>query len=445
MRFFRFLSSLKFAVINLLALAAICAVATFMESYYSAYFARIFVYHSVWMKIILSSLCVNLTAVLVDRWPWKKRHLSFVSAHFGILILIAGAFLTEKKGVDGSLRLARGEEGRSIVLPSKILAVYSSFDGKNQSEIYKDEPIFLMKKPSVKNPYKIPLGTQQMEVIDFYPYALSKEVFLKKPDSKGWAIRFLISGESVRVSDWIYKKPAAQVVQKKIGPARIVIHLGDSTPEQKNELVFSEMSRRGLKYRLVSQGHIRSEGFLKKGEKIPTGWMDLKFHLLDFYKAQKVYQFTPVKKETENTVEAIQVRFQDQERWMSLNSFLSFYREKSVYMLAYMNRRKSIGMRVKLLDFKVMRYPASRKAMEYESVIQVDEAPPVKVSMNEPLKYKGWTFYQSGFEEDEEGRAVASIFSVNRDPGRLVKYFGSFLIVIGVFALLFLRRKKLFK
>ena len=80
------------------------------------------------------------------------------------------------------------------------------------------------------------------------------------------------------------------------------------------------------------------------------------------------------------------------------------------------------------------------KAAGYESQVQVNEGKSVeRISMNHPLKEDGYTVYQSGFEEDEKGVPVASVFSINKDPGRFVKYFGSLLIVLGSL-ILFLRR-----
>ena len=60
--------------------------------------------------------------------------------------------------------------------------------------------------------------------------------------------------------------------------------------------------------------------------------------------------------------------------------------------------------------------------------------------MNEPLKHEGFTFYQASFERDESGKPVTSILSVNHDPGRWVKYLGSFLIVLGSVVLFYFRR-----
>ncbi len=65
------------------------------------------------------------------------------------------------------------------------------------------------------------------------------------------------------------------------------------------------------------------------------------------------------------------------------------------------------------------------------------------ISMNEPMKYAGYTFYQASFEKDEKtGEPVASVFSVNRDPGRWIKYFGSIILSVGIVWLFYQRRKR---
>jgi hypothetical protein len=50
--------------------------------------------------------------------------------------------------------------------------------------------------------------------------------------------------------------------------------------------------------------------------------------------------------------------------------------------------------------------------------------------MNEPLDYGGYSFYQASYVL-EEGRPPVSVFSVNYDPGRWVKYTGALTIVLG--------------
>ncbi len=428
----KFFASLKLAVINIVLLALISAVGTFVESYYDLYLAQHLVYQSIWLKVVLISFSVNLLSVMVNRWPWKKCHIPFVIAHLGIIMIIIGAFLTSELGVDGSMRLEPGAESSSIVLSPRILSVYSSFGEGSFSELYKDQPRFILNKPSAEKPYRISLGTEFMEVVDYYPYAREKIIFKKNQES-GWLFHFKLAGSRTQQLDQIYKMKRQPFVKQKFGLAYIVISDGSYKPSEKNELIlFPKTSM----YQLVRDGNIKQTGSIYKGKKIQTGWMDLTFNLIDFYPSEKVYQFTPLKNPDDASTSALKVRFQGKESWMKLNSFLSFYSKDASYTLSYMNQRRNIGSTLKLIQFKIDRYQGSQKAKEYSSVVEVNGQKTVTISMNEPLKYNGWTFYQSGFDEVQ----TASILSVNNDPGRFIKYFGSFLLVLGIFALFYRKR-----
>jgi cytochrome c biogenesis protein ResB len=101
----------------------------------------------------------------------------------------------------------------------------------------------------------------------------------------------------------------------------------------------------------------------------------------------------------------------------------------------------------------VIRYQGTSRAKEYASLVSVlknGEAIPAApesqektlISMNEPMKYNGYTIYQASFQEDEMGKPVASVFSVNKDPGRPIKYLGSLVLSFGIVWLFYQRRKK---
>ena len=423
---------MKLAVLNIVLLGTLSAIGTFVESYYDLELAQAFVYHSLWMRLVLILFAVNLLSVMVDRWPWKKRHIPFITAHIGIIMIIIGAFLTAELGVDGSMRLEPGEESNSIVLNPRILSVFSSFGDGSLSELYKDQPRFIFNKPSLKKPYFIPLGGESMEIVDYYPYAKEKVIF-KKSKKSGWLVHFTLSGSRAREASQLYKMKRQPFIKQKFGKAYMVISDGSYKPSEKNELILLPQASM---YYLATSGKIKQAGSLYKGKKIQTGWMDLIFELTDFYQAEKVYQFTPLKRPTDNSASALKVRFQGKESWMKLNSFLSFYSKNVSYTLSYMNQRKNIGSTLKLLKFQIDRYQGSQKAKEYSSVVQIDGRKTVTISMNEPLKHNGWTFYQSGFDEVQ----TASILSVNYDPGRFIKYLGSFLLVLGIFALFYRKR-----
>ena len=91
-----------------------------------------------------------------------------------------------------------------------------------------------------------------------------------------------------------------------------------------------------------------------------------------------------------------------------------------------------LPFRIKLLKFSKIDYPGTEMALSYQSEVQVNgEGPPITIMMNEPLKRDGYTLYQSSYVL-EPGRPPMSIFSVNWDPGRAIKYAGSLLLCIGI-------------
>ncbi len=135
------------------------------------------------------------------------------------------------------------------------------------------------------------------------------------------------------------------------------------------------------------------------------------------------------------TREVVKVTFDNKTHWLQLNDILRFFMGNEVYVLGYRNQTVDIGFNIRLMDFKVGRYQGTRRAASYQSEVDVDRLGPVTISMNEPLKNNGFTFYQASFQEEP----VVSILSVNRDPGRWIKYLGSLLVVLGTIMLFYFR------
>ena len=84
---FRFFASLKLAIFLLLTLALAFAVGTFVESAYGAEVAKLLVYDTPWLTVLLLLLALNVAASALDRLPWQKRHVGFVVTHCGILLM----------------------------------------------------------------------------------------------------------------------------------------------------------------------------------------------------------------------------------------------------------------------------------------------------------------------------------------------------------------------
>jgi len=87
---------------------------------------------------------------------------------------------------------------------------------------------------------------------------------------------------------------------------------------------------------------------------------------------------------------------------------------------------------VKLDRFVLQRYPGSMMPSSYESYVTITDKErnvtmPYHIYMNHVLSYRGYRFFQSSYDTDEQG----SILSVNHDPGAGITYLGYLMLLIG--------------
>ena len=88
---------------------------------------------------------------------------------------------------------------------------------------------------------------------------------------------------------------------------------------------------------------------------------------------------------------------------------------------------------VQLLDFKHDRFVGTETARNFSSLVRLTDTAQhvdreVLISMNNPLRYAGETFYQASFAPDDSG----TVLQVVRNPGWLLPYLSCTLVTIGL-------------
>lgn len=117
-----------------------------------------------------------------------------------------------------------------------------------------------------------------------------------------------------------------------------------------------------------------------------------------------------------------------------------FKTEKQTIKLSLGREKSPLGFSVKLIDFQKTDYPGTNKAKEYQSDLIIYDKNaewPVKISMNKPFRYKGYSFYQSSFVENPE--LEATVLSVVKNSGRAFPYISSLIIFLGLLIHLIIR------
>jgi len=112
------------------------------------------------------------------------------------------------------------------------------------------------------------------------------------------------------------------------------------------------------------------------------------------------------------------------------------------FLMIFGKQQRRLPFEIELADFVKTDYPGTQMARAYHSDIVVNDGAlsfPVRIEMNKPLRYQGYTFYQSSFEISPAGEMT--VLSVVKNQGWLFPYVGAGIILAGLLLHLFVTRR----
>ena len=276
-------ASLKFAVISIAFLALSLAVATVLESLYDTPTGQYYVYRSTWFHALLALFGINIFSVAVSRLPWKKRHIPFLLAHLGILTLLAGSWITERYGVDGSLRITEGETSSSVDFESNAL-VLADRTNVHSVPVPWIPPSVTFYPIDVSKQVNTAASGYSLKIDQFLSHADSVITFVpgdeKDPKTQP-AIQILLVGGPMGISQelWLWGgDPNWARIQA--GPATLA--LGKELPPTpgRPQLAILPGKNGKIEYRAVSSAGVKLTGaFSEKeieGKVLEPGWKNVK-------------------------------------------------------------------------------------------------------------------------------------------------------------------------
>lgn len=190
---------------------------------------------------------------------------------------------------------------------------------------------------------------------------------------------------------------------------------------------------------------------LALNESVQLPWMGFELTLLK-HQAIKVPGFEatpviPIQKNSEiikGSTRALKIRIRTQEYWITNEKGLVLLIDGKKVELYLTKETLTLPFEFVLTNFKMDKDPGTNNPASYESFVRLfsDEGPSDHhVYMNNPLKYKGFTFYQASYSQDQQGN-YSSTLTANVDQGRPLKYLGSLLLVFGAIWHYLLNRKR---
>jgi cytochrome c-type biogenesis protein CcsB len=440
MKYMKFLFSPVLMGLLFVAFAMAMAVATFLENDFGSPAAYNMVYDTRWFELILLLLATNLIGQLIIYKLFRRAKLPTALFHLSFLLLILGAGITRYFGWEGTMHIREGEEQKECYSADKYTG-YSvrEKDGSvlaSQSDKYSLTSVSADEYNKVINingkDYNlvlekiIPNATETLKAISNGGPVISmivtagmmerESVLLKKGEKKsagGITIGFE-SADSADVNISFNGMAFYMSSGFDLGVMRMMTQ-EVTLLEKGKPLKLKEMQ-------IVSVNGIR----IVPQEMLPSGDRDIvAVNPKEQSTGQNAFIFR-----LSGGKESAEITLWDMESEKVATGTGAI--DGKTIEISYGSKNTDLPFSIKLNDFILERYPGSSSPSGYKSdVVLIDKAAnvekPFMIFMNNILKYKGYRFYQSSFDRDEQG----TILSVNHDTaGMVVSYTGYALLFI---------------
>ncbi len=445
--------SMKTTLLLLGVFAFACAVATFIENSYGRDAARELVYNTRWFEAVITLVTISALGNIYRYKLWRPKKLPLLTIHLSFLLIFVGAALTRYVGQEGTVHIREGETVKKGVTYDHYFQVKVWEGGK----VYTGEEMKIL-SPISRAPFKeiVKAGDKivKIEALDYMPSA-KVEVVPKKGGEP--VVHLVLEGGY----DVILREGSVYDARM----FRFYFGSGDPPDDRYIKVFFKDgklyaVSEKPLEW---FQMNGKKGGDIKPGEPFPLEQRKvyrregLVFILLEALqegdikvsrerivsKKDRVLSALKLRISYEGKEKVTDLLFIKEGGFTYLPTRVNF--GNAVVEIAYGQKVVELPFSIKLVDFKIERYPGSNAPSSYESkVVVIDPAEgkefPYRIYMNHTLDYKGYRFFQMSYDPDERG----TVLSFNKDPGVLPSYIGYTMLCLGLVSFLGIKFRKVF-
>ena len=246
-RIVQFIGSIKIAVPLLVMIAGVLAWGTIYEARFGTAAVQRFVYHAWWFQTLLAFLALNLAVAAIERYPWKRRHLPFVLAHIGIILILIGGIIGSHFGVEGQLIIPQGQAVHLLETPGNVLVFHQPNPGLHAIIPTQFESQAWVHEPNATMPIVLGSRAIQVTVDRYYPDAISEEEITDRGSEENPAVHLVLEHQEQQDDVWLLSRN-----QERFGVGwgdAHVLFLEPGTEEQLHQLLGqtnSPMPPRGI-------------------------------------------------------------------------------------------------------------------------------------------------------------------------------------------------------
>lgn len=451
-KFARSFFSMPMMAIGMFVFMVSIGAATLLESKYDTQTAKIIIYNALWFEVLLAYLCINLVANIFNYRMFQRQKIAMLTFHVAFIVMIVGAGVTRFFGFEGMMVVREGETSDFIYSSDPYLWISAS-DGKVEvpsvaRKMYLSEV--------TDNDFTIELdgfsGRKSPITVEYVDFRKNVVDSLVQHDSiQSWALEIMTNGMQANYlveNDFIMLGDVAMSFEMLHSESALSV-------SRKGNQLFLQTS---LPMRSISMSELRKED--QSTGVSDSMYTEIPVDTLVPFSAGTLYMvagqqfvFRAIKKHAamvrmpsgrdDQGTDCLRVKVQDGEfsKVVELNGGMgaipervSFLMNGVSYQLEYGSMKFQLPFSIRCNDFQLERYPGSDQPSSFASEVTIlDEEQNVtknkRIFMNNVIDYRGYRFFQSGYDPDEGGTRL----SVNHDaPGTFLSYLGYLLMGIGL-------------
>ena len=449
------LKDIFFSMVTTIILLSIFAIAigyaTFAENSSGTPYAHEIIYNARWFELLLTLLIVNMVGSAIRFKMTSKHKASILLFHFSFIIILIGAGITRFMGSEGIMHLRQGQTSNEITSEKSTVRIIAEYNGKKVEksidaafgETAANEFLQTLeigdKSLTIESVFYVPNSIETLEADEKGEPAF--DLFVMNQSNQGEEV-ILSAGESNEINDTRFAFADSTV------KADIHFTMED---DQLFMTANSAISKMGMME--ASESSLAAGTLIPAQEKTIYKTGNLVFVVKKFLTHAKktVTQFTAdmnkmgVKMQPKS---AIVFNVSDGSASKKINVLTAENQASAPgtcllnnvkVSIEYGNLPQKLPFSITLKKFELERYPGSMSPSSYASEITLTDketktVKPYRIFMNNILNYRGYRFFQSSYDNDEQG----TVLSVNHDYwGTMVTYLGYLLMLIGMILTLF--------
>ncbi|DAB28828.1 MAG: cytochrome C biogenesis protein [Sulfurimonas sp. RIFOXYD12_FULL_33_39] len=446
-------SSMKTMAVLMLIFAFAIGYATFVENDYGTITAKADIYNAFWFELLIALLSINLIMNIFKYKMFSINKAPIFIFHLSFIIIVLGAAITRFVGFEGTMHIREGDVATTMLSSDTYFSVSANVGDKTKET---SQTLYLSKKNknSLSSSLNIEGKDVHVELIDYIPDAIESLVEGKEGGFE--AIEMMIAQNESSMPIKLKKGEYYEndVIALNFGSDKMFLKPVVSIFSEDGKLYMKhEMPLKFLKMDDRTEGEVAPSDKNKLEGRTLFGVEGTSFIVRGFYQhaTTKIISdpnASPMRPQTDALTFNIKVGDVSENVMIFAQAGRAAKESHNVINgvdvhVSYGSKKIEIPFGVKLIDFQLDRYPGSMSPASYASEVElIDEEKnihmPYRIFMNNILEHRGYRFFQSSYDQDEQG----TILSVNNDPGTLPSYIGYFLLGLGMFWSLFSKKNR---